>query len=215
MFHSILFSLLILFLSLILPVAAGEVRQTIDAGRIIDYIASSDTALDTWWDATLAVYLVPFREDLFAHDDHKQFKANKAARDIVAGWSMVLANPITSKFVLLGTLNDQEVDPAAAVERAQSLALRMQRTFATVYADSTREDDDTNSNIEGLLHQVAAMIHCRLQEYKVPVDFESQLKLRGTPALLHRDLAVPCAEATIRKGSALTVQESNQVTGLG
>jgi len=202
-------------LLLILPVAAGEVRQTIVARRIIDYVSSSDTALDAWWDATLAVYLIPFREDLFAHDDDKQFKANKAARDIVAVWSMVLANPITSKFVLMGTLNDDEVDQEAAVERAQSLAHRMQRTFATVYADSTREDDDTNSNIEGLFHQIAAMIHCRLQEYEVPVDFESELKLRGTPAMLHRQIAVPCAEATIRKGSALTVQESNRVTGLG
>jgi len=202
-------------LLLILPVAAGEVRQTIVARRIIDYVSSSDTALDAWWDATLAVYLIPFREDLFAHDDDKQFKANKAARDIVAVWSMVLANPITSKFVLMGTLNDDEVDQEAAVERAQSLAHRMQRTFATVYADSTREDDDTNSNIEGLFHQIAAMIHCRLQEYEVPVDFESELKLRGTPAMLHRQIAVPCAEATIRKRSALTVQESNRVTGLG
>lgn len=181
--------------------------SSVDAGRIIDYVSSHPDASGARLDASLAVYLVPY-----GNHSHPtlQRESNRMARDVMSVWGMVFTNKHAAKYILLGTLNEKEMDQAAIVKRAQSIEKRLKPIFAELYPD-TRLADTTNSNIEGLLHQMAAMIHYRLQEYKIPVDFEAMIELDEVAAIKHRMVAVPMAEATIRKGRTLTMKESNQV----
>jgi len=177
----------------------------VDAGRIIDYVSCDPDAFDTWLDASLEVFMVPFVDHL---DPSLQQLANVCARDVFGTWCMVFTSHHASKYILTGTVKEEDFDRAAARDRARSIGERMKAIFAKVYADDT--EFFTNGNIKPLLLQMAAMIHYRLHEYKIEVDFEAMLELSAMAAVMHHRVAVPIAEATIRKGSTLTFQESTQ-----
>ena len=177
----------------------------VDAGRIIDYVSCNPDAFDTWLDASLEVFMVPFVDHL---DPSLQQLANVCARDVFNTWCMVFTSHHAAKYILTGTVKEEDFDRAAALDRAKSIGERMKAIFAKVYADDT--EFFTNGNIKPLLLQMAAMIHYRLHEYKIEVDFEAMLELSAMAAEMYYMVAVPVAEATIRKGSTLTFQESTQ-----
>ena len=175
-------------------------------------------AFDAWFNASLAVIQVPLDEQVWHLGQAVHHAALQCARDIIAGWSMVFTNTHAARCILLqgsggvGTTTTykdmtDEADKAAAVKRAKSIAARVEAILTKINS----EYQDRNKSIASLFHQVAAMIHYRLTEYKVPVDFEALLKLKGIPAQLHRSCAVPFAEGTIKKGFILTNQEAQQV----
>ena len=199
-------------------------RHTLDyadvaVGRIVGYVNSDHAAaFDAWFDASLAVIQVPLDDHVWNIDSSRvvHSEALQCVRDIIGGWNMVFTHNHVARCIFLprggagNTVYDDmtEADQAVVVERAKSIAARVKAIIATFHSLPRKKFDRSKESIYGFLHQLAAMIHCRLTEYKVPVDFEALLKLEGFPALCHRSVAVPLAEGTIKKGSILNSQEA-------
>lgn len=177
----------------------------IDAGRVIDYVSSHDSAFEHWLHASLVLTLIPFDNNM-AHR-WVMYRPEDFATHVMRVWNMVWADHNASKFILWRTLDADTVDKKATKQRANFFANKFKAAFAKVYVVS-RNDDDEYSGIEGLIHQLAAMIDEWFQRLNIPVRMDAKfLKLPAEATHLHRQIAVPAAKATIRKGRKLTQEE--------
>ena len=70
---------------------------------------------------------------------------------------------------------------------------------------------DPNAGVEAGVYSVAATVHLRLEEFKIGVDAEAILKLKGMQKQRYQRFVLPMAKRTIEKGSALNAQEGNAV----
>jgi hypothetical protein len=175
--------------------------SAVDAQRIKEYIHSDPTALDVWFDASMSNVKVPF--DAAVHQSIHQPVALRSARDVLAAWCLIFTNARASRYVLF---NGNRESDESTMPRAKSIAKRIAKTLAKRW--SVSNERDPGGTLEGMMMQIAAMIHYRLKEYKVEIDFEKLLKLKGICAQTYKSMAVPLAEATIKKGATLTNDEA-------
>jgi len=177
----------------------------IDAGRVVDYVSCHETAFDHWLDASLVLTLIPFDNTMV----HRwvMLRPQDFATHVMRVWNMIWADHNAAKFILWRTLDADRVDKKATRDRAKSIANKFKAAFAKVYVVS-RDDNDDYSNIEGLIHQLAALIDEWFQKLNISVRMDAKfLKLPTQAAHLHRQIAVPAAKETIRKGRKLTQAE--------
>lgn len=191
----------------------------LDGGRIKAFCKCDPNAVDVWFDASIQMLKVPLDSVVYGHrlrgggayggggPNNVHTHAHQAARDVWAGWVMVLTNPTASQAVLLPVKGEPN-DPAN-LTRAKTLVTKMRN--AVKYRCSIDDDRDPGSVVEANLNTVAAMMDQRYREYGVQVDFVGHLNLKGDHRRMFYQVAIPNAKATIAKGGNLTTQEANAV----
>jgi hypothetical protein len=175
--------------------------RSVDALRIKGFVRCDPRASDIWFQASLAIICMPF-DDFVAGIPQLHAMVFKAARDVVAGWLLVFTSQRASRAILLQ--KDDPNDPVV-IERAKLMAKRILKALKVRW--SVPSERDTRSSIEGMLHQMVAMIHCRLKKYGVDIDFNGLMNFEGVSLHTHRSLTIPLAEGTIAKGGTLTSAE--------
>jgi hypothetical protein len=173
----------------------------IDGGRIKSFVNSSPEAFDVWMDASIQVFHLPLDTKIF-RNNLIHLHAHRAARDTWVAWTFVFANKHASRAIILPS---REPD-AAAVARAKALAQKL-KTLLT-YRWRIADERDPGSALEGILNQVIAMVAYWTREFKVDVDFEKLIALKGSRKQMYDTMAVPYGEGMIKKGKTLTNPEA-------
>ena len=185
----------------------GEATQfnCIDGGRVKSFVKSSPEAFDVWMDASIQAYRLPLDTKIFRNNAmHRE--AHRTARDTWVAWTFVFANKHASRAIILpSSTNNREPDQAAAVARVKGLAQKL-KTLLT-YRWRMGDERDYNSALEGILNQVIAMIAYWTREFKVDVDIDKLMALKGSRKQMYETMAVPLGEGMIKKGKTLTNPE--------
>ena len=180
----------------------GEATQfnCIDGGRVKSFVKSSPEAFDVWMDASIQAYRLPLDTKIFSNNA-KHLHAHRTARDTWVAWTFVFANKHASRAIILPSREPDQ----AAVARAKGLAQKL-KTLLT-YRWRIGDERDHNSALEGILNQVIAMIAYWTREFKVDVDFDKLIALKGSRKQMYETMAVPLGEGMIKKGKTLTNPE--------
>ena len=179
-------------------IAAGAFKK-LDSSRVAGFIQSHVKAWDAWLDSAIALsdMLIKIRTVSRTHDGFR------AARDVWNTMHMVLTKPGPAQSIFF---NEETKDnPAKLKARATTMAKKIKSAMDNIAGAS--EAQDPNSIVEANMNQAAAMLSCWCTKLNVGVDFEALLNLRGCRRSLYKAMAVPIAEATIRKGAKLSTLE--------
>lgn len=184
----------------------GGLFSGVDAYRIKKYVLSSDEAFGQWFKASVTIISVFANASANprAASDRYFWGVQKIARDIAAAWSLVFTSLKASKAILLGASKQPDDDACARTKWIIGQLKPLLPLFP--------QDSPDNSAVEGQVNQFTAMIDLRCEELEVDAggDFVTFLGLKGTRRQMYNDFAIPFAEATMKKGKALTTAESQQ-----
>lgn len=174
----------------------------VDAYRIKKYIQNSATALDAWFDASLAQVRVMLDPRIVRSPHHPL--AQRSARDIWAAWLLVLANPRAARAVL--TNGQRSIEKNDVETQAKGMIAKIKSVLAKSYSASV--ESDPNLTLQGCLYQFVAMIDYHLQElWGVRLDFPKLLKFDKREKIKYIS-AKRLGVATIKKGRFLNNAES-------
>lgn len=175
---------------------------SVDAYRIKRYIQSdTETALDVWFDASIATFRIPLNARVFASAHHAM--ARRAARDIWAAWLLVMANKRAARAVLWN--GSAEKDKDAIIARVKAMATKVRMALAKSY--SSDPDSDPGLTLQGCLYQFMAMVEYHLSEYDIKLDCAKLLKLNKKEKVQYI-CASRLGVATIKKGRFLNNEET-------
>ncbi len=187
----------------------GNVISGMDGYRIKEYVHSNENAFEKWFDASMTIikiFQTQAMKPMQRGDDQFFLKIQKIARDIAAAWSLTFTNKKAAKAILLGST--KQVDDASK-ERAKWIISHMKCIIP-------QSDDNKlyNESFPGeQTNMLTALIELRMEEFGIVVgDFMQLLGLTGwARRLMYEHMAIPFAEATIKKGTFITNTEKKEI----
>ena len=187
--------------------AAGSLSYgQCDGGRIKGFVKSSPEAFPAFWEACLATVRVPL-DSAISRDPRLHGECHQMARDVLASLSQIFTNDGVSKAILRGPkTSDKDARKAFGSERIDYLALTTNSIIKEL--DSAPEGRDLRMVLEGYIYQNSAMIAYRAREHNIDEDYASKLKMTMENEAMYKSIALPLGEGTIKKGYALTNEES-------
>jgi hypothetical protein len=181
--------------------AISDRFRKVDGGRIKAFAESNPEAFQVWWKVAIKIAALPLRDEVYESPLYAAIY--EQARAIWAGFSILFANDRASRAVLL------TADKERCKKRAEWMLTQQKATLKALWgAPEGRNRDD---RMEAHMNACAAMIICRCREVGLNVKVEKILGLKGNRKIMYQNIAMPLGEATIKKGTALTIAESGAI----
>ena len=194
-----------------------------DGPRIKGYVSSHPDAFDSWFQASVQLLNAVF-DRATLRNPHVHRAVHKAAHDVWHTWALVFTSEVACRAILVPfpSTEDRNSNSASGegdtTKQRCSMSEGRARRIVTTLRDVMRlmenasdPQQDPNSGVEAGVYSVAATVHLRLEEFKIGVDAEAILKLKGMQKQRYQRFVLPMAKRTIEKGSALNAQEGNAV----
>lgn len=173
-----------------------------DVKRVKDFLYSKDDVFEVWWGTSMAFVLDVVMNKKVFKNKLLHTEAHQMGRNIVAAWSQILTSPKAAKAILFGKHRSNKNHEKA-------------RARATLVAESTKKTllglekkKDLRNLLEANINQNLAMMAHWCREFGVDVNMEELVGLKGLNLQMYHQVAVPIAEGTIKKGTGLSNQES-------
>ncbi|GFH50010.1 hypothetical protein CTEN210_06486 [Chaetoceros tenuissimus] len=189
--------------------APGNTFSCIDGYRVKQYVRCHKEAFEIWFRASLIViemFQTQGMDAVKSNDLDVFWEIQKVAYGISCSWMHVFTNKKAAKAILLGS--SKEVDDTAN-ERAKWIITQVK----AILNNFTSIETPDNNVVEGQTNIFIALMQLRIEEFGIDIgDFVQLLEVKGGKKNRYEYLAIPLAEATIKKGRPLDTNENNQIT---
>lgn len=185
----------------------GSAFSGVDGYRVKKYVRSNENAFEKWFEASMTIieiFQTQAMKAMHRGDDQLFWKIQRIARDVAASWSLTFTNKKAAKAIQLGST--KQVDDAAK-ERAKWIISHMKHIIPQ-FDDNALD----NQALQGQTNMLTALIELRMEEFGIDVgDFMQLLGLTGRNRIMYDNMAIPFAEATIKKGKFISNTESKEI----
>ncbi len=180
-----------------------------DGSRVSRYMKSSPEAFESFWRALCTTTVVPLDSIVFERSPRMHREVHQLARDVIASLSQLLTSSQASKSMLLLSKR-MDGNDSSFEERLNFIAEHIEKNLRCL--DKTPDGRDVRDIIEAYHYQSIAMIVYRMREFNISEDqieaFEKKMRMNNINHSMYEQMSTPMAEATIKKGAALTNQET-------